>query len=93
MACCSENHKKLNGDGVGACSVPMWCGGLPAGFCDEPAYGKPTPCQTYRNYTGEIRRMDGKYSGYVPFLACPGHGGPLAARIAQEVSDGAKPDN
>lgn len=51
-------------DGVGKCSVPMWMGGYPAGFCDEPAYGEPTK---------EGREQ---YSGYAPFLARPGHGGP-----------------
>ena len=72
----SKHHRELK-EGVGKCSVPMWCRGLPAGFCDETAYGKPTPCATYRNaLTGATERVDGKYSGYVPGLACPGHGGP-----------------
>jgi hypothetical protein len=44
----------------------MWMDGCPAGFCDEPAYGEPTK---------EGREQ---YSGYVPFLACPRHGGPIA---------------
>jgi len=38
MSTLSEHHKKLNERGEGKCSVPMWCGGLPAGFCDQPAY-------------------------------------------------------
>lgn len=63
MARCSKHHEELI-NGVGKCSVPMWRFGLPAGFCDEPAYGKPTK---------EGRQL---YSGYVPYLACPGHGGP-----------------
>jgi hypothetical protein len=37
---------------------------MPAGFCDEPAFGKPTESGRQR------------YSGYVPGLACYGHGGP-----------------
>lgn len=55
---------ELDENGEGLCSVPMWQGGCPAGFCDEVAYGKPT--------------KDGKrwYAGYVPGLACPTHGGP-----------------
>ncbi len=76
MAVCNQHHKELNESGEGKCSVPMWMDGVPAGFCDEPAYGEPTKSNTYRDYYGEIVRVDGKYSGYVPFFACPGHGGP-----------------
>ncbi len=57
-------HHTLDENGVGKCSVPMWSGGLPAGFCDEPAYGTQT-------VEGERR-----YPHYVPALACPAHGGP-----------------
>ena len=71
-----EHHKKLT-NGVGKCSVPMWCGGCPDGFCDEPAYGFRPPCPDYYSpVTGQIHRLDEKYSGYVPGLACPRHGGP-----------------
>lgn len=63
MASCSEHHKVLT-NGVGKCSVPMWAGGCPAGFCDNPAYGEPTE---------EGRK---RYNGYVPHLACFYHGGP-----------------
>ena len=59
---CGEAHKKLV-NGKGKCSVPMWSGGCPAGFCDKPAYGPPEEGQT-------------RYDGYVPFLACWWHGGP-----------------
>ncbi len=77
MSRCSQHHMKLNEFGEGKCSVPMWMGGCPSGFCDEPAYGKPPPSKIYRNaWTGEEKRMDGRYSGYVPGLACYGHGGP-----------------
>lgn len=62
---------------TGRCSVPMWQNGLPAGHCDQPAYGKRPPCKEWRDaYTGELRRVDGKYNGHVPGLACPMHGGP-----------------
>lgn len=63
MARCGKDHLELT-DGVGRCSVPMWRNGLPAGFCNELAYGEPTP-------EGKLR-----YTGYVPGLACFGHGGP-----------------
>ena len=77
MASTSKHHHELDENGVGKCSVPMWCMGLPAGFCNEPAYGKPTESRTFRNvHTGEIQREDGRYAGYVPGLACPAHGGP-----------------
>ena len=78
---CSEHHKKLT-NGVGKCSVPMWMGGLPAGFCDEDAYGKYIPGDTFRHPNGDIIRFDGKYAGYVPHLACPGHGGPKRKDVA-----------
>ena len=76
MAVCSKHHKELDENGEGKCSVPMWQNGMPAGFCDEPAYGFPLPCETVRDYHGRKVRIDGGYSGYVPFLACPLHGGP-----------------
>jgi len=71
----SDHHIKLT-QGVGRCSVPMWRGGLDAGFCDEKAYGERPPCKLWRTAYGEVRRTDGKYAGYVPALACPSHGGP-----------------
>jgi len=64
MAICNKHHKELT-NGKGKCSVPMWRNGLPAGFCDADAFGRPT--------------KEGKlsiYNGYVPYLACPAHGGP-----------------
>ena len=63
MACLSRWHQELT-DGVGKCSVPMWSAGVPAGFCDKDAYGMQTD-------QGQSR-----FSGYVPALCCPGHGGP-----------------
>lgn len=80
MSRTQKHHHELV-DGVGKCSVPMWQYGCPAGFCDEPAYGKPMPCATFRvAYSGEIMRFDGKYNGYVPGLACENHGGPKAPK-------------
>ena len=79
MARMSDKHKTLT-NGIGACSVPMWSGGCPSGFCDAPAYGKP-PERTGRYWdasSGRYRFMSllGKYEGYVPSLACRSHGGP-----------------
>jgi len=76
MAASSKHHKELNENGEGKCSVPMWRNGVPAGFCDEIAYGKTIPYETFRDNRGERKRFDGGYCGYVPYLACPGHGGP-----------------
>ena len=73
---CSEKHKKVNEQGIGLCSVPMWCQGVPAGFCDNEAYGERLKSKSFRDNIGRLRRVDGRYSGYIPFLACPGHGGP-----------------
>lgn len=70
-----HHHELINGEGK--CSVPMWMGGCPSGFCDKPAYGKQLPSPVYRDaWTGERFRQDGKYTGLVMGLACPGHGGP-----------------
>lgn len=72
----SKCHEELT-DGKGKCSVPMWSDGMPAGFCDKDAYGKQLPYRRYRDgRTGEIFRADGGFTGHVPALACPGHGGP-----------------
>jgi len=74
MSSLSKHHEELT-DGVGRCSVPMWQAGCPAGFCDDPAYGKQTA--EYRN---RFRGMDPRYHqpAYASGLACPGHGGPSA---------------
>jgi len=75
----SKHHQELDADGVGRCSVPMWSCGAPAGFCDAPAYGKREPTTWWRDaWTGELKPVDGRYSGHVPGLACPNHGGPDA---------------
>lgn len=67
---------ELNEQGIGRCSVPMWMGGYPAGFCDRDAYGYRPKCREWRTSSGEMMREDGRYNGYVPGLACPAHGGP-----------------
>lgn len=76
MSTLSEHHKKLNERGEGKCSVPMWSGGCPDGFCDNTAYSNHKG-GAYWNHprTGERVFVDGTYGGYVPALACPGHGG------------------
>lgn len=59
------------------CRVPMWSGGLPAGYCDKPAYGEYIEGETFKDaWTGEVRRFDGVYRGYVSGPCCPDHGGP-----------------
>lgn len=73
MAVCGKHHKELT-DGKGKCSVPMWQMGLPAGFCDKDAFG---------NQTADGGLM---YSGYVPYLACPIHGGPECPGVEIEPS-------
>ena len=86
MAVCSKWHKELDENGVGKCSVPMWCNGVPAGFCDKPAYGKPLPYETFKDRYGVERRIDGGYNGYVPYLACPSHGGPKNNKSINSVN-------
>ena len=76
MSRLSAHHTSLT-NGIGKCSVPMWSGGAPAGFCDSPAYGQEIREPLYRNaYTGEERTITGRMPSYAPGLACPGHGGP-----------------
>lgn len=71
MASLSEHHRVLT-DGVGRCSVPMWRGGVPADFCDAPAYGSQEKGQTrYADF------INGRWiPGYCSGLACYPHGGP-----------------
>jgi hypothetical protein len=77
MSSISEKHQNLDENGIGLCSVPMWMGGSPAGFCDKPAYGIPPKSKRFFNYgMMEQQRADNRYDGYVPALACIGHGGP-----------------
>ncbi len=79
MSACGKHHLELNELGEGKCSVPMWCEGFPSGFCDEAAFGKPPHSPRIMNYPmGRDQRLDGRYDGYVPGLACPRHGGPRA---------------
>lgn len=78
MSRLSDHHQKLNEEGVGKCSVPMWSGGLPSDFCDRDAYGERPAGKTFTRWDGHEFRLDGKYAGYVPALACPAHGGPTA---------------
>jgi hypothetical protein len=71
MSTLSECHKKIV-NGEGKCSVPMWCGGMPAGFCDQVAYGYQEKEQTRHGDWIGIRFR----SGYCSGLACYNHGGP-----------------
>ena len=80
---CGPAHKELT-NGVGKCSVPMWSGGCPDGFCDNPAFGERLKTEWFRDYYGKLMPADRKYSGYVPFLACPMHGGPPCPGIEIE---------
>lgn len=67
----SKRHMELE-NGEGLCSRPMWCGGMPAGFCDNPAYGEQEKGQTR---SGEW--LYGKFNpSYCAGLACYAHGGP-----------------
>ena len=74
MSTLSKHHSELNEKGEGKCSVPMWSGGCPDGFCDKPAYSKHKGGEYYEGRHGR-HYLDGSYGGYVPALACPAHGG------------------
>lgn len=59
MASTSKHHHELT-NGKGRCSVPMWCGGLPSGFCDEDAFGgrQNNTCPSFPLGTdGDSQRM------------------------------------
>lgn len=81
MSRMSEDHKQLI-NGKGRCSVPMWMGGLPSGFCDKPAFGFRPECEEVRMADGRMVRRDCRYNGSVPGLACSGHGGPRLIDVA-----------
>ena len=57
----------------GKCRVPMWMGGIPAGFCDREAFGPQYP----RKY---LANADSRYlldrPAYCVGPCCPEHGGP-----------------
>ncbi|KAA6329684.1 hypothetical protein EZS27_021532 [termite gut metagenome] len=81
MGVLTDSHKNLT-NGVGKCSVPMWRCGMPAGFCDEPAYSTRPESREYMNYCArEYQRDDNRYNGYVPALACPVHGGERKEKV------------
>ncbi len=81
MSVLSEQHKAVV-DGAGKCSVPMWRNGLPAGLCDEPAYGRQDEGQQRygdwgAGYIGDRWFPGGVWTpGFCSGLACERHGGP-----------------
>jgi len=56
----------------GKCRVPMWMGGVPSGFCGEPANGPQLPFEVLYEDRG-WQRGDAPYC-FGP--CCPQHGGP-----------------
>lgn len=54
----------------GKCRVPMWMGGLPAGFCGEQAFGHQLPARVLWN----DRNID--RPAHCHGHCCPMHGGP-----------------
>lgn len=83
MSTLNQHHSQLDDMGFGKCSVPMWSGGCPSGFCDKPAFGVPPHSPMRMNYcSGQMNREDMRYAGHVPALACPGHGGPRSRVFA-----------
>jgi hypothetical protein len=73
----TQQHHHVLTNGVGKCSVPMWMNGLPAGFCDEPAYGPQQFDGQGQSRYGDFDWGTRKWINYyVPGLACYGHGGP-----------------
>lgn len=84
MARLTSQHETLI-NGHAPCSVPMWMGGCPAGFCDRIAYGKQT-----KEYLDRFRFMDPRYGrpSYAPGFACHAHGGPSSHAELKVFQDG-----
>jgi hypothetical protein len=60
----------------GKCRVPMWSMGVPAGFCDNKAFGEQMPRAILEQERGYSQRYNP-----IPYChgpCCPGHGGPQA---------------
>lgn len=83
MSSTQKHHRTLT-NGRGKCSVPMWVGGLPAGFCDKPAFGEYIDGDRFPGGYYQGKRMDNRFDGYVPGLACPAHCGPPCPGIEIE---------
>lgn len=65
----AQPRKSLPWEG-GKCRVPMWCMGVPDGFCGKPAFGP--------QYPKRVLEHQRSYSD-VPYCfgpCCPNHGGP-----------------
>jgi hypothetical protein len=52
------------------CNLPMWMGGMPAGYCGNVAYGHQLPERYLRDVYGQYE------APYCNGHACPAHGGP-----------------
>ena len=67
-----KQHRPAAWEG-GKCRVPMWMGGMPAGHCDEPAFGPQYP-RAYLARTNPRYLLDSPT--YCVGPCCPAHGGP-----------------
>ena len=70
-----RHHRKLT-DGKGKCSVFKYRGGVPIGFCNKEAFGDYIDGKRHERGPRAGFRIDGKFSGDLPGLACNEHGGP-----------------
>lgn len=91
MARLSDHHKPVCGV-EGKCSVPMFDGYGPSGFCDRPAYGEQYDFGS--GYEDPSWLRPGQWAGgggrsrpYAPGLCCDAHGGPRADQI-RFIKDG-----
>lgn len=93
MARLNQHHQPGCG-AVGKCSVPMFDGYGPAGFCDQPAWGEQfAPNTRHAPPNWSLRDRNGYWIN--PHLrppsamgfCCPGHGGPTEDGI-RFVRDG-----
>lgn len=84
---CIEQHEDAVTGVKGRCGVPMWMNGMPAGMCDNKAYGYRPASRMVMNYAqGKMVREDGRYDGFIMGLACPIHGGPKPFEIEEKLA-------
>lgn len=91
MSRIGEQHRAKCGV-EGKCSVPMFGGYGPAGFCDRPAWGQQYDFGSgYEDPSwlapGQWAGGGGRQRPYAPDLCCDHHGGPRADQI-RFVRDG-----
>jgi hypothetical protein len=72
MSCYQAHHMANVCGKEGKCSVPMWQGGAPSGFCDHPAFGE--------QYSNDYRWRP-REKPFAIGYCCDHHDGPSAIEV------------